>query len=105
MSQVVLGWGFCLLFKRLWFCVFTVLYSLLVLFLVNHQIIGEKKKQYIVAACSVSAFHASKLDSLIGSGFQRAALDYAKIVNERKKTLFYKCFANLGSIDILVFWI
>lgn len=66
---------------------------------------GKKETEYRVAACSVSAFHASKLDSLIGFGFQRAALDYAKIVNERKKTLFYKCFANLGSIDILVFWI
>lgn len=40
MSQIVLGWAFCLFFKSLWFCVFTI-FSLLVLFLLNHQMIGR----------------------------------------------------------------
>ena len=106
MSQVVLGWGFCLFFKWLWFCVFTVFYSLLVLFLVNHQMGGRREaREYIIAACSAPVFHASNLDSFISSGFQNAALDYPNLVGERTKNLFYKSFTNLGTIDILEFWI
>lgn len=66
---------------------------------------GKKERESVIAACSISVFHASKSDSLISSGFQRAALDYAKVVSERTKNLFCRCFSNLGSIDISVFWI
>lgn len=76
----------------------------LILFLVNHQM-GGGAREYIIAACSVSVSHASKMDSFISSGFQRAVLDYAKTVGERTKNLFYKNFTNLGSMDILEFWI
>lgn len=66
---------------------------------------GGGARESIIAACSVPVFHTSKMDSCISSGFQRAVLDYAKTVGERTKNLFYKSFTNIGSMDILEFWI
>lgn len=86
-SQIVLGWAFCLFFKSLWFCVFTI-FSLLVLFLLNHQIIGRGMvwREFVTAACSFWVFHGSKLD-----------YDYL-LVSEG-------CFGHSNALDLRLPWI